>query len=129
MFECVSNDTGWSSPVSGTLDFNLICLGLVRLTHDLILDLVRVRNQSGGGQNDEDILLGLLSQGIVDATVLNSLVRPDQLNLTLKRGGSVLMRHKTVGFRLLEACHQLVGVGDEYINKVLPINRLEGTSI
>ena len=56
-------------------------------------------------------------------------MRPDQIDLALKRRGPVLMRCQLVHGVLLELGDHLVRVGNQGINEVLAVGRLDVTTV
>ena len=70
-------------------------------------------------------ILSLSSHSAVDALILEHLMRPNQINLTLKPGRLVLVGRQLIDSLLLPLDHHLVGVGDEKVDVVLPVHGLE----
>ena len=74
-------------------------------------------------------LLSLSSKGVVDTLILDSLVRPQEVDLPLETGGLVLMKGQTLTSWALYLDENVVGAVDQRLDEILPIDRLEVTTI
>ena len=74
-------------------------------------------------------LLSLSSKGVVDALILDSLVRPQEVDLPLKAGGLVLVKGQTLTSWALYLDENVVGAVDQRLDEILPIDRLEVSTI